>query len=192
MLLRVNKFWSRRGKQKPVLLKTNTIPYFLSTRTWAMFHNPNQNPQAPGPFTLVQVLLLICLLLGLAVLTAPARTKHSKWVQGKDLPLQQAQLSWPAEARAAGTCHSHDTTHNQGSRILTLPCVFLASTEHQRKHKSVCISAFKEKEKKVCAPTTFSSNLLLQLRAQIAFYPYHTGIEMLQRRCFGRLTFKHH
>lgn len=109
-----------------------------------------KNPQAPGPFTLVQVFLLICLLLCLAVFTAPVRMKHSIWVQNKDLILKQARSPWPAETWAAGTCHGHDTTHSQGRRILTLLHVLLASTEHQRKNKSIWISAFKERKKSSC------------------------------------------
>lgn len=103
-----------------------------------MFYNPNQNSQAAGPFTLVQVFLLICLLLCLAVLTAPVRIKHS--VSSKISILTCRDLS----------CHSHDTAHSQGRRILTLLYLLLASAEHQRKHKPICISAFKERNISSC------------------------------------------
>lgn len=39
----------KRGNQKPICLERNAIPYFPSTRRWAMSYSPNQKPQAQGP-----------------------------------------------------------------------------------------------------------------------------------------------
>lgn len=134
----------KRGNQKPICLKRSTIPYFPSTRRWAMSYSPNQKPQAPGPFTLVQVLLLICLLLCLAVLTAPARTKHSMWVQNEDLTpkqapdLQRLELLAPATAmtqhttRAGGSSHSSTCHwHQQSTKGNTNPFI----SQHFKKGK---------------------------------------------------------
>lgn len=64
----------KRGKQKHIQLQGNVIPFFPSTTTWDLFYEPHQT-QEPLPFTLVQMFLLVCLLLGLTVLTAPAQKR---------------------------------------------------------------------------------------------------------------------
>lgn len=64
----------KRGKQKHIHLQGNVISFFPSTTTRDLFYEPHQT-QEPLPFTLVQMFLLVCLLLGLTVLTAPAQKR---------------------------------------------------------------------------------------------------------------------
>lgn len=118
------------------------------------FLNQIKNKQAPLPFTLVQMFLLICLLLSFTVFAAPVRTKKKRGitVPNKYLTSRQALSSWPV-----CTCHNLRSAAplqqpmTQLSRGVTDSSNCSECYWHQQSIKGntdlhICISAFKQRK----------------------------------------------
>lgn len=165
----------KRGKRKHIHLKRNVIPFFPSIRTRDVFYEPNPKTQAPLPFTLVQMFLLICLLLGLTVLTAPVRTKKerysSEWVSYFETSSvfstcwDLSCLHLPRPVLGSSPTTAHDTTHTyqRGKTLLSPNCSKCYWPQQSSKgNTNLFASRHLKKETKPCISATFPSKVYLQ------------------------------
>lgn len=147
-----------------------------------MFYKPNQKTQAPLPFTLVQMFLLICLLLSLTVLTAPVGTKQSirvpsisLWGKLSLLDLLRLELFAPATTCAQQLPYNspwHNIHLPEGWETPQTALSVIGINKALRKTQIYFASRHLKKEKKACVLATFSSDVYLQLcvkKGQIAF-----------------------
>lgn len=130
----------------------------LTSEHGTCFLNQIKTKQAPLPFTLVQMLLLICLLFSLTVFAAPVRTKQQKkgitvqisYFETSSVFLTSSHVTEPVLSSFPTT--AHDTTFQRSNRLLKL--LLVASAKHQGKHRPLYLHlTFKQRKPEFQLPS---------------------------------------